>query len=136
MKKIFLILAIASFIASSCGVKSTEETVDSASIIGDPIKVGNLLIAQNDFPDKIKRKDAKKACASLGPGWRLPTKDELNTLDQNKNKISGFTSDGYWSSSGEFGPVYYWNQNFVYGLVLNFFKGKHDTSFVRAVRDF
>jgi len=138
MKKIFLLLAIAGFIAtSSCDVKSTEETVDSASIIGDPIKVGNLLVAQNDFPNKINRKDAKKACASLGPGWRLPTKDELNMLDQNKHKISGFASDGYWSSSGEFGPVSYWHQNFVFGLVLSFFKGnRYDTSFVRAVRDF
>jgi hypothetical protein len=62
MKKIFLLLAIANFIAtSSCDVKLTEETVDSASIIGEPIKVGNLLVDQNDFTNKIKRKDAKKA---------------------------------------------------------------------------
>jgi len=74
------------------------------------------IVAQNDFPNKIKRKDAKKTCASLGPGWRLPTQDELNTLDQNKNKIGGFGSDGYWSSPGEFGAVFYWHQNFVYGL--------------------
>uniref|UniRef100_UPI0040473F81 hypothetical protein n=1 Tax=Algoriphagus sp. TaxID=1872435 RepID=UPI0040473F81 len=99
MKKIFLILAIASFIATtSCGGESTEETVDSASILGDPIKVGNLLVAQNDFPNQMKRADAKKACASLGPGWRLPTNDELDILDQNKDKIGGFGSDGYWSS--------------------------------------
>lgn len=137
MKKIFLILAIASFIATtSCGGKSTEETIDSALIIGDPIKVGNLLVAQNDFPNQMKRKDAKKACASLGPGWRLPTKDELNILDQNKNKIGGFASDGYWSSSGEFGAVSAWHQNFVYGLLLEFFKGKRPSFSVLAVRDF
>ena len=136
MKKIYLILAIASFIATtSCGGTSTEETVDSASILGDPIKVGDLLVAQNDFPNQMKRIDAKKACASLGPGWRLPTKDELDILDQNKDKIGGFGSDGYWSSLGEFGTVSAWHQNFVYGLLLEFFKGKRPTFAVRAVRD-
>ena len=29
--------------------------------------------------------DANKACNALGKGWRLPTKDELNTLYQNKD---------------------------------------------------
>ena len=136
MKKIFLILAIASFIATtSCGGESTEETVDSASILGDPIKIGNLLVAQNDFPNQMKRTDSKKACASLGPGWRLPTKDELDILDQNKDKICGFASDSYWISSGEFGAVSTWHQNFVYGLLLEFFEGKRPTFSVRAVRD-
>jgi hypothetical protein len=136
MKKIFLILAIASFIATtSCGGESTEETVDSASILGDPIKIGNLLVAQNDFPNQMKRTDAKKACASLGPGWRLPTKDELDILDLNKDKVGGFASDGYWSSLGEFGAVSAWHQNFVYGLLLEFFEGKRPRFSVRAVRD-
>ena len=83
----------------------------------------------------MKRTDAKKACASLGPGWRLPTKDELDILDQNKDKIGGFASDGYWSSLGEFGAVSAWHQNFVYGLLLEFFEGKRPTFSVRAVRD-
>ena len=136
MKKLFLILAIASFIATtSCGGESTEETVDSASILGDPIQVGNLLVAQHDFPNQMKRTDAKKACASLGPGWRLPTKDELDILDQNKDKVGGFASDGYWSSLGEFGAVSAWHQNFFYGLLLEFFEGKRPTFSVRAVRD-
>jgi hypothetical protein len=136
MKKIFLILAIASFIATtSCGGESTEETVDSASILGDPIQVGNLLVAQNDFPNQMKRTDAKKACASLGPGWRLPTNDELDILDQNKDKIGGFASDGYWSSSGGFGAVTDWHQNFFYGLLIKFIKGKRPRFSVRAVRD-
>lgn len=136
MKKIFLILAIASFIATtSCGGKSTEETVDSASILGDPIKVGNLLVAQNDFPNQMKWRDARKAIASVGPGWRLPTKDELDILYQNKDKVGGFASDGYWSSYGEFDGVFVWHQNFFYGLLLEFFKGKHPTFSVRAVRD-
>ncbi len=31
--------------------------------------------------------DAKEACENLGDGWRLPTKDELNILYKNKDKI-------------------------------------------------
>ena len=136
MKKVLTIFSILLLMAiASCGGESTEETVDSASILGDPIQVGNLLVAQHDFPNQMKRIDAKKACASLGPGWRLPTKDELDILDQNKDKIGGFASDGYWSSSGEFGAVSAWHQNFVYGLLLEFFEGKRPTFSVRAVRD-
>jgi hypothetical protein len=59
MKKVFPIFSILLLMAiASCGGESTEETVDSASILGDPIKVGNLLVAQNDFPNQMKRKDA------------------------------------------------------------------------------
>ena len=136
MKKVFTIFSILLLMAiASCGGESIEETVDSASILGDPIKVGNLLVAQNDFPNQMKRIDAKKACASLGPGWRLPTKDELNILYQNKDKVGGFASDSYWISSGEFGAVSDWHQNFFYGLLLKFIKGKRPTFSVRAVRD-
>ncbi len=136
MKKVLTIFSILLLMAiASCGGESTEETVDSASILGDPIQVGNLLVAQHDFPNQMKRIDAKKACASLGPGWRLPTKDELDILDQNKDKIGGFASDGYWSSSGEFGAVSAWHQNFVYGLLLEFFEGKRPRFSVRAVQD-
>lgn len=136
MKKVLTIFSILLLMAiASCGGESTEETVDSASILGDPIQVGNLLVAQHDFPNQMKRIDAKKACASLGPGWRLPTNDELDILDQNKDKIGGFASDGYWSSSGEFGAVSAWHQNFVYGLLLEFFEGKRPRFSVRAVQD-
>ena len=136
MKKVLTIFSILLLMAiASCGGESTEVTVDSASILGDPIKVGNLLVAQNDFPNQMKRTDAKKACASLGPGWRLPTKDELDILDQNKDKVGGFASDSYWTSSGEFGAVSAWHQNFVYGLLLEFFEGKRPRFSVRAVRD-
>ncbi len=39
---------------------------DSASIIGKPVIVGNLVIAQNDFPKQMLWEDAKKACEALG----------------------------------------------------------------------
>jgi len=68
-------------------------------IIGEPIKIGNLLVAEYDFPEEMKWDDAKSACRSLGKGWRLPTKTELNILYKNKDKIGSFENDGYWSST-------------------------------------
>ena len=69
----------------------------SQTIIGKPIKIGILVVAQHDFPNRMTGEDAKAACAKLGEGWRLPTKDELNLLYQNKDKIGGFAYDYYWS---------------------------------------
>ena len=34
--------------------------------------------------------EAKIACAKVGDGWRLPTKDELNMLYEYKVKVGGF----------------------------------------------
>ena len=70
----------------------------SSKIIGTPIKIGNLEVAQNDLP-KMNWSEAKKACANLGNGWRLPTKDELILMYKNKGKIRGFVFNAYWSSS-------------------------------------
>jgi len=66
------------------------QTYNSDSIIGKPIRIRNLEVAQNDFPKEMTWYDAKKACTDLGNGWRLPTKDELNLLYINKDKIGGF----------------------------------------------
>jgi hypothetical protein len=70
---------------------------NSSSIIGKPIRVDNLLVAQKDFPDNMNWDDAKKACTELGNGWRLPNLLELRTLFENKKKIGGFDYY-YWSS--------------------------------------
>jgi hypothetical protein len=43
--------------------------------------------------------EAKKEFEKLGSGWRLPTKDELNILYQNKDKIGFFANISYWSST-------------------------------------
>jgi hypothetical protein len=76
---------------------------DAKEIIGEPIKIGNLLIAQKNFPNEMNWDDAYKACALLGNGWRLPTQEELNILYQNKDEIRGFKSGDYnnflWSST-------------------------------------
>jgi hypothetical protein len=104
-----------------------------ANIIGKPVPIPiqyTLQIAQNDFPNQMNWADAKKACESLGEGWRLPTKDELNSMYINKNAIGGFTPNSYWSST-EMGP-FGWNQYFNYGGRIS--DPKTHKKFVRAVR--
>lgn len=39
------------------------------------------------------------AASAYGSGWRLPTKDELNLLYQQKTVVGGFANDSYWSST-------------------------------------
>lgn len=76
---------------------------DAKEIIGKPIKIGNLLVAEKNFTNEMNWDDANKACAALGDGWRLPTQIELNILYQNQDKIGGFksgiSSDFFWSST-------------------------------------
>ena len=67
--------------------------------ISSTIKIGNLEVAQNDLGTS-NHDDAVKACDNLGNGWRLPTKEELNILYQNRNKLKGLSSGlCYWTSS-------------------------------------
>ena len=89
-----------------------------ASIIGNSITIDNLVIAQNDFPEIMNWEDAKKACKSLGNGWRLPSKDELKIMYKNFNKIGGFEFRYYWSSnesSNDDARVTYFNDGFFAG---------------------
>ena len=109
----------------------------SKKIIGKPIKIENLEVAQHDFPKEMTWYDAKKACYALGSRWRLPTKDELDILYRNKNEIGGFANIYYWSSTGAMSTYHAWYQNFSMG-------GQYDDGnksspynfYVRAVRAF
>ena len=126
MKKLLIILLLFNYYM---GMGQT----DSASIIGKSIKIGKLLVAQNDFPTKMNFMDAKNACSALGNPWRLPTKDELNTLYHNKNLIGGFTSFQYWSST-EYDFYYASYQDFFFGGQSN--SDKNYPNYVRAIRTF
>ena len=75
--------------------------------------------------------EAKIACKKLGPGWRLPTKDELNMLYKNKEEVGGFANYFYWSST-EGGFNYAWEQGFYGGNQGN--NGKNGSGYARAVR--
>ncbi|WP_297514200.1 retroviral-like aspartic protease family protein [Flavobacterium sp.] len=82
-----------------CSVRAVRDgkPISNSEIIGESKFVGDLEIAEFDFPKQMMWDEAKKKCELLGKGWRLPTKKELNILYQNKNNIGGFEQKGYWS---------------------------------------
>ena len=106
---------------------------NAAKIIGKPYQLNNIEVARNDFKNVQTWNDAIAKCKGLGEGWRLPTKDELNKLFNNKKKIGGFKdglSDYYWSVSEHSYDA--WFQNFSSGSQM--FGRKDLTYYVRAVR--
>lgn len=114
-----------------------KEANKPENIIGKPIKIGKLLVAQNEFPKKSDWNNAKAACSRLGTGWRLPTKDELFILYQNKNILRNFSKYGYWSSTegimnGNNAVAYY--QDFTLGSTKPILENKLSTWGVRAVK--
>ena len=109
-------------------------TCAQSNVIGTPIKIGNIEVAQHDFPYRMKWNDANQTCLNLGEGWRLPTKDELNILYINKNQIGNLQDPylAYWSST-EFDNNIAW-----YGVMKDGFTRsteKFYESGVRAVRN-
>ena len=99
MKKLFAILFVTVLTSCVTALEPPKSNTDYKNIIGKPIKIGNLEIAQYDFPEKMNWHDAKKACETLGDGWRLPTKDELNS--SYFSQIGGMAFNWYWSSTLE-----------------------------------
>lgn len=75
--------------------------------------------------------ETKKACADLGDGWRLPTKEELNLIYKNKDEIGGFADNYYWSST-EYNDYYAWDQYFLNGR--QYYNNKNFRFNLRAVR--
>jgi hypothetical protein len=105
----------------------------SASIIGKPIRIGSIEVAQNHFPIAMKWNEAVKACMDLGNGWRLPTIDELVFLHKNKDEIGGFLSFHFWSNDESEKSGYALEMHF-YGWGQKIQCNKDDTNHVRAVR--
>ena len=125
-------IALSSLISSEKPKKEAPNSY-SASIIGKPIRIGSIEVAQNDFPKTMIWNDAVKACTDLGNGWKLPTKYELNLMYLNKDKIGGFASKYYWSST-ELDSNFVWYFNFGDGTADKDYK--NTTYYVRAVRAF
>jgi len=89
-------------------------------------------VADQDEPGYYKWQDAVDHIAAKGDGWRLPTKEELSFIYQQREAIGGFAPDWYWSSS-EVDTYYAWYQNFSDGF--QDYYGKFDVARVRAVRN-
>jgi len=133
MKKILYLGIVLMF--ASCGANESESESSTVNLDGrevSTIKIGNLEVMTEDLGDMMWD-EAKKACKNLGDGWRLPTKDELNLLYENKEKIGGFANFYYWSST-EDGSNNAWRQDFNNGYQIPNYK--NFTLYVRAVRAF
>ena len=125
MKKL-LYLGIVLMLAS-CG--SSTLNVDGREV--STIKILYLEVMTEDLEGRYTWDDAMKACADLGDDWRLPTKDELDLLYDNKEKMGGGAKHNYWSST-EFANKIAWSQNF--GVGGQNVSNKYTTYYVRAVR--
>ena len=78
--------------------------------------------------------DARKACMEIGKGWRLPTKEELNLIYFNKNKMGVFVKDNYWTDEEGYSFDVAWCQNFDTGEQNSFPKiNKNQTRPVRSI---
>ena len=122
-----------SYVTAETAAPDYSLNFNNYDIIGKPIKIGNLEIAQYDFPDRMNWEDAKIFCTNLGKGWRLPTKEELNILYQNQVTIGGFANFHYWSSTEiDYDDV--WFQSFISGDQNNY--GMGSALYARAVRSF
>ena len=117
MKKNLLFTLIVFLIGSGVGYAQT-------------FKIGNLEVMKEDL-GRMSWDDAKKTCAALGDGWRLPTKQELEILYVNNQRIGGFDDNYYWSST-EVDYSNAWSQNFYNGHQAN--ATKSNAPYVRAVR--
>jgi hypothetical protein len=88
---------------------SYSPSSDLNKIIGVPIKVENMIIAQHDFPESMHWFKAKLVCNSLGEGWRLPNLEEVKILKKNSQKIglkdndySNYWIDAYWKNDSTY----------------------------------
>ena len=124
MKKLLVLPLL--LISCFCLAQNAKE------IIGKPVKIGNIYVAENGFPDEMNWVEAKKACAALGKGWRLPTKKELDILYVNRYEIGGFMRQYYWSSTGK-NNMDAWKQAFSNGVQITSTLSDA-TCFVRAVK--
>ena len=123
-----VLIVFVSFFQTSCGDKSS---ISVNPIIGSVIKIGNLEIAQYDFPEKMSWHSGGTACINLGKGWRLPTKDELALLFEYRDSVGNFGDFSYWSST-EIDDFRAYSMNFNVGNEKSSFT---PSSFsVRAVR--
>ncbi len=108
-----------------------------AELIRSTIRIGELEIMTKDL-GYLSFNEAYKICQDLGNGWRLPTKEELNLLYENKGMISGFKShySAFYISSTDYKDLsgFVWIKGFERGESGCF--TKDDVRYVRLVRTY
>ena len=119
---------------------SANGNIKSTVKIGKTIKIEptyktlNLEVMEEDL-GKMSWDQALIACSNLGDGWKLPTKDELLVIYQNKDLVGGFNSKRYWSSTpDEDNSEMAYDISFLMGNGL--FNFKRTENYVRAVKSY
>ena len=120
-------------------VRADESYTTTLEVAADPRLEwsGNICEGQ-----RVDYATAEKACAALGEGWRLPTRQELESiLDLSRHnpaadpeRFPDMNSDWYWSSTPcAWSSVLAWCVVFDVGYVYGLHRG-YGGAFVRAVR--
>jgi len=101
--------------------------------INNPITGDKIQVAENDFPDNMSWDSAMGACAVLGNGWRLSTKEELQVMYEQLHKQGkgNFQQYIYWSSS-QSNTDEAWGLDFIINTAIVLYKRSNFK--VRAVR--
>ncbi|MEP7164351.1 MAG: DUF1566 domain-containing protein [Ferruginibacter sp.] len=96
-----------------------------------------LIVSKLDLSGTADWDEAVQFCNDYRAGdfddWRLPTKEELNLLYENKSIVGNYERFSYWSCT-EYAEHFAWFQNFYNGIQDNDFKD--NTCYVRAIRAF
>ena len=132
--KHFFSLLLKFAIASSSNEDSSRPSsnTDFPKIIGKPIILRNMEIAENTFPAQMNWDNANEFCKKLGPGWRLPSIDELEIMYKNNKKIN---LDGVYWSSTESDSSSVWVLGFHDGISGPNYS-KTNTCYVRAIKTY
>ncbi len=133
MKKSILFISLLLIVATSLTAGNTNLTsaisgTDDTSIIISDCK---LEVQKEDLAESYSWYDANDKIKTIGQGWRLPTKSELECLYKNKDKIGGFKRDWYWSSE-RVGDWNVWVKSFSNGKQFGY-SGSNSAK-VRLVR--
>ena len=105
-----------------------------SQIIGTTYKLDSIEIAQFDLPTTVTWYNAKRECKELGNGWRLPTKEELDKLYNNKDLIGNFVNNNYWSST-EYDSRYAWMQVFIHkSIAITLKEGYINARAVKSIK--
>lgn len=113
---------------------SKQETIDFANHLLELANYKQKETLPFEIADKFTEKHlywdkAVEYVKTLGDGWRLPTKDELDLIYESEND---FEQDNYWSNS-QWGTYDSWKQNFADGE--QDYKYKTANFYVRAIKD-
>ena len=126
---IYALLALCLVVGGCKKEKTPSNDLLIVTVSGNRVEVASSDLGSLDWIS------AKNQCATLGNGWRLPTKEELIVVynELHKNGKGDFSANWYWSSS-ELAGNKAWSVNFANGIVSNG-NSQSLNAQVRAVRD-